>query len=163
MAEDISIAETVIMTETQPVMNNLTANFERNYPKTSLQNDGSLRVFRLDWNSFQEDCEVAQIKPHSIDTIVGTDVVFSTKLVEPLLKTLRFLAHDQTMIYLCLQERCKDSHQLLLDKAKDHELEVHDISEEVTSVSTCEWGKELECCLLKLTVTPTKEKKRKRK
>ena len=182
MAPDISISDSVIMTETPLVMKNLRDNLERNYycgNKCGNNNDSkrcsknenkcSLRACTLDWTCCEKDCLVGKIDPHSIDTIVGTDVVFSTQLVEPLLQTLRYLAHDATVIYLCLQERCKDSHQLLFQKATDHEFLVQDISAQVASTQECEWGKDLECCLLQLTVIPeskrnsSTKKKRKRK
>jgi predicted nicotinamide N-methyase len=161
--------QVVIVTETPPVMTNLLANIERNYPnnktkQSSSSSSSSLQAVPLDWKDYQTDCAKAKIRPHSIDTIVGTDVVFSTTLVAPLLETLRYLSHKNTVIFLCLQERCKDSHQLLLETAKDHELMVQDISDDVTSLPTCEWGKDLECKVLKLTVCcNTKDKKNKRK
>jgi predicted nicotinamide N-methyase len=157
-----TIATKVIVTETPPVMNNLLANIERNYP--SKTKPLSLQAVPLDWKDYETDCAKAQIRPHSIDTIVGTDVVFSTTLVLPLLETLRYLSHKNTVIFLCLQERCKDSHRLLLETAKDHDLMVQDISDDVASLPTCEWGKDLECKVLKLTVRcNTEDKKNKRK
>jgi len=40
------------------------------------------------------------------ELIIGTDVVFTTWLVEPLLATMHALAKPETVIYLCLQTRC---------------------------------------------------------
>jgi hypothetical protein len=128
-----------------------------------------LRTQTLDWTRFEQDCQEAKIRPHSIDTIVGTDVVFSMELVEPLLRTIRHLAHSETTILLCLQERCKDSHQLLLEAAPKHQLLVQDISDQVfvsddgddsdddsdSPVPECSWGRDLECKLLKLSVVVT--------
>ena len=164
-AKEISISDQVILTETKPVVRNLMQNFKRNHSRASnaKDDDVSLRVCQLDWTCFRQDCESANIQAHSIDTIVGTDVVFAIALVEPLLGTLRYLAHGESQIFLCLQERCKDSHHLLLNKAKDHGLNVEDISEQVTTIPNCEWGKDMECCVLKLTVIPSKKKKKRKR
>lgn len=153
-------AKEVIITETHEVMENLTDNWKLNYPtsdeETSSGNKNErspkLRICEVDWTKHIEDCNKAKIKKHSVDTIVGTDVVFATSLVEPLLQTMRYLAHDKTVGYLCLQERCKDSHKLLLGKASCYDFKIEDISEEYSSLPACSWGKDLECCLLKLTM-----------
>lgn len=151
------ISKSVILTEIGLVMPNLLANVERN----KMHNENSsLEAHTLDWNACESDCTRAKIAPHSIDTLVGTDVVFSTRLVEPLLQTMSYLAHSKTKAYLCLQERCKDSHQLLLDKAKDYGFQIDDISDYVTSLPSCEWGKELDCCILKFTVMNQKKKRK---
>jgi hypothetical protein len=152
------ISKSVIMTEVGDVMKNLLANVERNKMHDE---KSSLQAHTLDWNACESDCAKAKISPHSMDTVVGTDVVFSTRLVEPLLQTMSYLSHSKTKAYLCLQERCKDSHQLLLDKAKDYGFQIDDISDYVTSLPSCEWGKELDCCVLKFTVM-NRKKKRKR-
>ncbi|CAJ1947649.1 unnamed protein product [Cylindrotheca closterium] len=177
----------VIITETNEVMKNLTENWRRNYPSSSKETSGTddvddddddnnnkessdpkLRICELDWTRYREDCKKVKIKKHSVDTIVGTDVVFATSLVEPLLQTMRYLAHDDTVAYLCLQERCKDSHKLLLDKAGSYDFKIEDISEEYAALPECKWGKDLECCLLKFTIenkseTTKKARKGKRK
>merc|ERR1712224_659575 len=128
-------------------------------------------VEELDWTRYQEDCARAKINPHSIDCIVGTDVVFSTRFVLPMLATMRFLSHPHTVIYLCLQERCRDSHSLLLQEAINYGFAIKDISESVyqdeTLVDLCRFGRALECKLLKFTVlamedTPTNKKEKKK-
>ena len=58
----------------------------------------SLEAHTLDWNACESDCHRAIIAPHSMDTLVGTDVVFSTRLVEPLLQTMSYLAHSKTKV-----------------------------------------------------------------
>jgi hypothetical protein len=156
-----NISKQVYVTETHDVMSNLFKNWRRNYSKVE-RSDPSLCVCELDWNNHRQHCKEAQISKHSIDTIIGTDVVFATQLVEPLLKTMRFLAHENTVAYLCLQERCKDSHQLLIDKAKDYDFNIKDISTRFNSLPSCQWGKDLDCCLLKFTVV-VKDRKNKRK
>lgn len=40
------------------------------------------------------------------ELIVGTDVVFTTRLVEPLLASMHAVAKPETVVYLCLQTRC---------------------------------------------------------
>lgn len=174
------LAKQVVMTETDQVLANLKENMAANFKKGKKRtkkgaesNVDRLRACALDWTRCEEDCQKAGIDPHSADMIVGTDVVFSMRFVDPLLKTLRYLAKDTCTILLCLQERCKDSHELLLSRAKYHDLSVKDISVEVTSIPSCEWGKDLECCVLKMQVMsrpptcgdsiPSIKNKRKRK
>jgi hypothetical protein len=148
------LAKRVILTETDSVLPNLLYNVQRNTIRKNLEDETNerVRVCGLDWTRYEEDCRVANIEPHSIDFIVGTDVVFSTRFVRPLLETLRYLAHSQTTILLCLQERCPDSHRLLLESASDCGLTVQDISDQVTEVHSCEWGRDLECCILHMQV-----------
>ena len=146
-----------------------------------------------------------ELEPHSFDTIVGTDVVFSPSLVQPLLETIQRMAHipghgketkkkkktkkskkekkkskeknidddiphsskhqnanltrRETLIYLCLQIRCPDSHALLFSEAPKYGLEVIEITQELSANSEdgnisgrCAWGLDLECVLLKINV-----------
>lgn len=180
----------VILTETNEVMGNLRGNFERNYPSPSSEEvtekpppvaRHQISVEELDWTRFREDCARAKIEAHSIDCLVGTDVVFSTRFVLPMLETMRFLSHPRTVVYLCLQERCKDSHRLLLREANNFGFCVEDISETVYQderlARYCRFGRALECKLLRFTVVaverasvrrdekkkPKKEKEKKRK
>ena len=51
------------------------------------------------------------------DVIVGTDVVFAERWVEPLLRSMRRCAGQRTVVWLCLQERCAAAHALLLARA----------------------------------------------
>jgi hypothetical protein len=116
------------------------------------------------------------LEPHSFDTIIGTDVVFSPSLVCPLLRTISKMARKRpsksktrkekdvdaskttnrpTLIYLCLQIRCPDSHVLLFTEAPKYGLEVIDISNELTR-NNCEWGLELECMVLQINVVSKK-------
>jgi hypothetical protein len=41
----------------------------------------------------------------NFDYIVGTDVVFAERLVEPLLETMHLMAGKTTVVWLCLQVR----------------------------------------------------------
>lgn len=165
----------VILTETNEVMDNLRKNLERNYPKdgevaqntgnNSIKDSNELSVEELDWTRCEEDCAKAEIKAGSVDCIVGTDVVFSTRFVRPMLETMRFLSHSHTTVYLCLQERCRDSHELLLGEAIHYGFRVEDISETVYNDAklshSCGFGRSLECKLLKFSIVSMKEGDRK--
>ena len=141
----------------------------------------NISVHRLRWDCLQEDISSStysskgqenDLNPHSFDTIVGTDVVFSPSLVCPLLETIKLMSHKKdaeskksTRIYLCLQVRCADSHSMLFSEAHKYDLEVINITEELNS--HCPWGKELECLLLQVNVkentTITKHCKKQKK
>ena len=153
--------KSTLLTETNSVMENLRYNVEQN--RGSSQDDDSdtrskkkrnrtLAAVPLDWTCYQEDCNAAGIVPHSIDTIVGTDVVFHVRFVKPLLETLRYLSHKETRIFLCLQERCADAHALLLSSANEFGLNISNITEVVTKTPNCEWGQELDCQILQFHV-----------
>ena len=89
-----------------------------------------------------------------------------------MLETMKFLSHSRTKVYLCLQERCRDSHELLLGEAIKYGFRIEDISEAVYNdlslAHSCSFGRALECKLLKFTVVDTgnddrSEKKKSRK
>lgn len=153
----------VVLTETEAVLDNLLANLKRytndcefsNITKSQRQGKQnpplpSVEVQKLDWLRYEDDA-IQNLAAHSFDTIVGTDVVFTPTLVEPLLQTLRFMAHDTTVVYLCLQIRCEDSHKLLLTKAAAYQWHLDDISHELAAIPECAWGLAMDCHLLKLT------------
>jgi len=137
------LSRNVVMTEHRDVLPNLKANLDRNQTKNA-------RVCELDWEHCERDVAASDLVliPHSFDTIVGTDVVFTPTLVEPLYKTLQFMSHANTNVYLCLQERCARSHQLLLDKAAAFGFDLQDISSQFDGIASCRWGTSLECRLL---------------
>lgn len=153
----------------QPTGSNLSSTTSSSSPSTR-NNDLLFQAHTLDWTNYKHDCTKANIEPHSIDTILGTDVVFSPTHVEPLLQTITYLAHSKTTIYLFVQKRCPDAYRILWKKATDvYGLEIKDISSMVTSIPTCRWGQDLDCRALKLTRKPnanhpttTTTKKRKR-
>lgn len=150
----------VVLTETKEVLSNLEANLVRNNGG-SRQRTHKPTAQQLDWLHYKNDA-VQNLQEHSFDTIVGTDVVFAPALVEPLLETLRFMAHQDTVVYLCLQIRCEDSHHLLLDKAAHYGWQLQDISHELATRPDCAWGLSMECHLLKLTqLQEGNERKRK--
>lgn len=148
-------AKQVILTETGDVMNNLLKNVKRN--ESACQ--GRAVACPLDWQHVERNVESSSslLKPHSMDTIVGTDVIFTPSLVEPLLHTLQYMSHEETVVYLCLQVRCPDSHKLLLSKAASYGWKIQDVSSELASIPDCAWGLQMECQLLKMTRTDPEE------
>lgn len=187
------LASRVVMTEAEEVMEILIDNVNQNVIEAHDNEKKSVHgmpyfpvcpkecisVRQLRWDCLQEDISYAaanrnreeenDLEPHSFDTIVGTDVVFSPSLVCPLLETIRCMARMKneysasTRIYLCLQIRCSDSHKLLFSEAHKYGLEVVDVTEELSSI--CPWAVELECLLLQINVTRkvSKEVSKKRK
>ncbi|KAL7457922.1 hypothetical protein ACHAWC_011201 [Mediolabrus comicus] len=186
------LASRVVVTETEEVMEILIDNVNQNVieahdkkksvhgtPYFPVCPKECISVRQLRWDCLQDDISYAaadrnreeenDLEPHSFDTIVGTDVVFSPSLVCPLLETIQCMARMKneysasTRIYLCLQIRCSDSHKLLFSEAHKYGLEVIDITDELSSI--CPWAVELECLLLQINVTRkvSKEVSKKRK
>jgi predicted nicotinamide N-methyase len=141
-------AKRVVLTEAPNVMENLLGNVKRNQ-HVSKKAVGC----QLDWNYYKRDAQTADslLRPHSFDTIVGTDVIFAPSLVEPLLQTLQYMSHEQTVVYLSLQVRCPDSHRLFLETASQYGWELKNISSELSSIAECAWGLQMECHLLQMT------------
>jgi hypothetical protein len=162
----------MIVTETKQVLVNLQANLDRNSP-TKIDTDTTttitspIRACCLDWEHYKRDAAANNILPHSCDTILGTDVLFATRFVRPLLQTLQYLSiapsaavsdTDTTKrvnIYLCVQIRCAASHELFLDEAPSFGFDVHDISDECFAVPSCAWGRDLECKVFRMTTSAT--------
>ena len=170
------LSSSVILTECSEVMNDLRSNVQRNINANgnSLSRD-VVSAQLLRWDCLEEDIagsddsntdakncskKSLHLRPHSFDTIVGTDVVFTPALVRPLLSCLALMAHKHTNIYLCLQVRCADSHALLLKEASKFGLRVKDCSHKAfveECPSACSWGIDMECKLLHITVKKTKK------
>lgn len=141
-------AKRVVLTETDSVIENLHDNVKRNDASGSKRAMGCA----LDWQNVERDVEKSsKLEPHSFDTIVGTDVIFTSTLVEPLLHTLQYMSHENTVVYLCLQVRCADSHKMLLEKAPSFGWKIKDISCQLSSIPDCAWGQQMECILFKLS------------
>jgi len=163
------LSSNVVMTETRDVMENLIKNVEYNTSLKKHCNTQLISPRQLRWDSYKEDIKKCQsegsddLDAHSFDTIIGTDVIFSTKLVKPLLKTLRKMSHERTNIYLCVQIRCADSHSLLLKKASKYDFECVDCSDEFRIYPTCGFGIDLECKLLHMTVKKNKNSSKRKK
>jgi predicted nicotinamide N-methyase len=145
----------VIVTETSEVVENLKRNCLANLGVGVMPTCTEAEV--LDWTNYKEHCQrfsTGELGPGLVDMIVGTDVVFSTRFVEPMLQTMDYLSHDDTYAILCVQERCADAHALLLEKAKEYRFKIQDISEQVyDEYCSCAWGRDLDCKLLEFTRT----------
>ena len=174
------MAKQVVMTETTEVIPNLEENLalnmkskkeedqDHNYTYACCTPD-KISVRQLRWDEFEKDileCQAdksSDLDPHSFDTIIGTDVIFSTSLVKPLLKTLREMSHAGTHIYLCVQIRCADSHALLLKKASKYGLAVEDCTDDLNEIPELKWGLAMDCIILHLSVTKEERVDNKRK
>lgn len=144
---------TVVLTECREAYDNLAVNIQKN--RDILQRQASLVSLEccvLDWLHVERDIEASHgLLQNPFDTIVATDVLFSPKLVLPLLKSMKRLSHQSTTIYLCVQIRCTTSHDLFLEKASDYGLSVSNITESVYKEKGCEWGEEMECLVFHMT------------
>ena len=65
------------------------------------------RCMPLDWEDAEHLAAVAALGP--FDVILATDVVFSARLVDPLLRCLEACSAPRTVTWVCLQERCPDA------------------------------------------------------
>jgi len=147
-----NLCNLAVLTETTAVIDNLHRNVCLNIQRGIVSAD-QICSLSLRWDRYKEDIsENKQIlTPHSFDTIVGTDVIFSIAFVKPLLKTLRKLSHTTSTILLCVPIRCEDAYNLFLLKAHHYDLDYTDITQELYDL--CPWGSSLECKLLQLTKT----------
>lgn len=168
-----NVAKKVIMTETTEVMPNLQQNVDQNICNDNKNNIEStcccspnkISVRRLRWDDYRQDIVACQserscdLDPHSFDTIVGTDVIFSTSLVKPLLKTMKKFSKPTTDIFLCVQVRCEDSHNLFMKTAPKYGFSVKECTYDSKYLL---WGLNLDCKLLHLRLKEgVFEKKRK--
>jgi len=117
----------------------------------------------LRWDKYIEDLPdvLASLSPdeggetdseNRFDTIVGTDVIFSPDLVRPLLETLSAASDRTTTVYLCVQERCEESHALFLKLTPGYFTELDDMSDELkrTPGFCGEAAVDMDCVLLRL-------------
>lgn len=149
-------SERVVVTEVDQVLPLLSKNVQANQPFLSTSRSSRLDVYPLDWTHFARDSAAAGLEPHSVDTIVGTDVVFSTALVEPLWQTLQYLSHRDTVIYLCLQVRCAAAHELLLSKVADYGFDMRTLgANDEDQDALPRWAHQMECFLFCITPTQT--------
>lgn len=172
-------ATEVTLTEVDLVLPLLRENAKRNQALVESRRDTGrkhhdavqLRARRLDWTRCERDAGRAGLEPHSVDTILGTDVVFAPELVEPLWRTLRYLSHARTVIYLCVQIRCAVSHGILLNEASSYGFVMRQITnddddddDEKTAATLPPWAMKMECFLFRITRTAdTKLKTEKKK
>lgn len=149
-----AVCQSVTLTETPQVLVNLQHNVSRNTPH--LPRHAVVRACALDWTCYVEDVAHAGIVPHSIDTVVGTDVLFAPHLVRPLWDTLSYLCHPASTIYLCVQIRCERSHALFLTRADELGCTVENLVPSLTDAPSLDhapaliWGAALDCQLLRL-------------
>ena len=148
----VIVSKNVILTECLEAFDNLQNNLQRNkHVLECIAPNVSINCCVLDW--LDRDTAASVFLP--FDTIVGTDVLFSPKLVCPLLQTLQRFSHSNTRIYLCVQIRCPTSHSLFLEKAGSYDLTVSDVTETVLQTNECQWGRDMECLVLLLTRSTT--------
>lgn len=158
----------VVMTETTEVIDSLRQNVEMNIsPLNGSCQRESIAVQRLRWDQYENDIIYCQkschdLDPHSFDTVIGTDVIFSERLVKPLLKTIRKMVHEKSHIYICVQIRCADAHDLFLKKASKYGFKTQDCTNELEGFPALKWGIEMECKLFHITLNSQGNLKRKR-
>merc|ERR1712224_73679 len=68
------------------------------------------------------------------------------------------MAHDKSVIYLCLQEQCKDAHALLVKEAPKL-FHVRDWSQNLVSMKDCKWGSFMDCKLFRFQKRSSKRNK----
>lgn len=131
----------VVTSETNDVLEHLKRTLKSN--KEVLKNKG-VEACLIDWRKCEE--HIPKLSIQSFDTILATDVLFSPELVEPLLKAASLLSKKNTVWFLCVQKRCSKSHEEFLARAPGFGFHVHDLSDDLD-----DWGKAVECVLLRLT------------
>lgn len=89
-------------------------------------------------------------KDDKFDFVIGTDVVFSAALVQPMLDTIASMCHEGTKVWLCLQERCSDAHALLKARMPEVFRVVRDRSSDLAETPGCGAAEDLECFLFEL-------------
>jgi Lysine methyltransferase len=146
----------LVLTEAAEVVENLNFNASANRSVVEKNADCQVSVQTLDWTRYKKDIYSSAdcIQPHSFDTLLGTDVIFATHLVEPLLQTAAYLSHSATIWYLCVQIRCAAAHELFLNKAPDYGFSVENISNKAFASKRCAWGNVLDCFLFRITRLP---------
>jgi hypothetical protein len=162
VAEQSPCKPDMVLTETEEVMTNLKRNIDRNRTPLCSNLNCKVSVCTLDWTRYEENIAISPdvLHPHSFDTLLGTDIIFTEHLVEPLLKTAARLSHSGTIWYLCVQIRCAKAHQTFLNQAPKYGFYVSDIScESYKSFHRkLSWGKTLECFLFRITRIPSEIK-----
>jgi predicted nicotinamide N-methyase len=145
-----NLSEYAVLTETTTVLDNLTRNVFENIQQ-GVVSSHQICTQSLRWEHYKEDIATKKeiLTPHSFDTIVGTDVIFSIAFVKPLLKTLRKLSHSKSLILLCVPIRCEDAYALFLQKVPLYDLDCTDVTMELNDI--CPWGATLECKLLRMS------------
>ena len=163
---------TIVQTETAQVLVNLQSNLQQNRSIIDSNNNNCIaeddlsssakqsriQAYALDWTSYKQDAQSAQLAAHSFDTVLGTDVIFNPNLVEPLLQTLAFLCRKPNgVVYICVQERCAASHAQFIRQAPDYGFEVQELTSDLNDIPSCQWGLAVECHLYRLSQRSNKK------
>ena len=97
--------------------NNVTDNVVRNYEPTDPDKFMTTRASELDWLN-PDQCGSVLEMYGPFDIIIGSDVIYLERLVEPFVNVLD-MASTQTarapIIYLCVEQRNAASHELLMN------------------------------------------------
>lgn len=150
----------VILTEAPEALHNLETNVSAATGDSCAWEGRDMpRAAQLRWERAEDRAQAVVAKNAPFDLIVGTDVIFAAALVEPLLQTLHGLSNEDTVVYLCFQERCADAHKALLELAPRY-FEVFDDSPLLAK--DCCFAQELECWLIRLSGSKSQPKKRKK-
>ena len=132
----------VLLTETAEAMDNLIHNVEANHPPT--HRGGSTASALLHWGN--ED-HIDKARMHGpFDLCLGTDVVYVTSMVRPLLWTLWRCCTQATEVWLCGQVRDPDAHATLI---RESPLWFETVERE--PLTGFAFAEELECFLLRLS------------
>ncbi|KAK9999415.1 hypothetical protein SO802_019018 [Lithocarpus litseifolius] len=105
----------VVATDQVEVLPLLMRNIERNTSRILQMNPGSdsfgsIQVAELDWGN---DDHIRAVGP-PFDYIIGTDVVYAERLLEPLLQTITALSGPKTTILLGYEIRSTNVHEQML-------------------------------------------------
>lgn len=139
----------VMLTEQPEALGNLQQNVKRNAAAFNKARAMVPTVMQLRWGCREDMDAVSESSLCPFDLIVGTDVVYQSDFVEPMLSTMHAMADGRTVVWLCLQERCAAAHQRLLETAQNYfeEFAVLDTA----GLHGFEHGDELECKLYRLS------------
>lgn len=111
----------VVTTDQKEVLPLLQRNVERNTSsimQTNLNSDlfGSINVAELDWGNMDH---IQALDP-PYDYVIGTDVVYSEHLLDPLLQTICHVSGPRTTIMLGYEIRSTSVHEKMLEMWKSH-------------------------------------------
>ena len=140
----------VTLTEVPEALQNLKLNVKANMEDSEEGEERRARAVQLDWTSDSDVMAVGKGMEAGYDVVVGTDVVFSKALVDPLLRCIHSLSGPHTTVWLCLNERCRDAHAELLNRASLF-FDLVDRSEQLRETDGCSSAEELELFLFRLT------------
>lgn len=139
----------VLLTDTADAMPNLEWNVANNELPSSCK--GAVTVRKLHWGDDRDIESVVADGPFEL--LLGTDIVYCTSSVEPLLRTLWRIARKHSTCLICCQIRCPEAHAALLSLAPQYFKEV-----KLVDLLGFSFADELECFLLELRA-PRKQKR----